>query len=322
MKDSMLTLMDGSKLKPKQVLGFITIQTIPEAPVSGTKLKKLWAAEGLDPKLIPDVRRPTDVFAQACRSVEGKRGTAANPSEVKVDEVSNDADFRIYQITRLVRDQNKRVIDHPKAMRLVLDKGGADGGAKAADCIDVQPLDKTTFGELAGLADAVLDYYNKNLTTVPGQKIRNALRDYMKLLGGENMRRGSGGVYFVPSSGSDTLEALNRVVETLYRGKADLHFWPQPNTAACQQMLARHHASNVVAECDEMIAKLTERLKSVGNGRQKVRKDFMTNMMQQRRELGARRKQYAAILGEEVKTLAGHFDTLDDQIEKLMEASI
>jgi hypothetical protein len=140
----------------------------------------------------------------------------------------------------------------------------------------------------------------------------------MKILGAENLRRKSGGVYFVPMSGADTLEALARVLEKLYGNEADLHTIPQPNTKAVAGMLSKHHAMNVVKECDEMISRISERLKS-GT---KVRRDLLTNLMQQRRELGARRKQYVGILGTEQKELAGHFETLDESIERLMEAAI
>lgn len=321
MLDSMLTLMDGTKVPEDQILGIITLFTVPDESVPGAKLNRLWQAEGLDPKLIPDVREPRDVFANACRHVESRRAGSSGSSrqtEIKVDEVSNGPAERIYQITRMVRDQAHQVIDHPKAMKLVLDKIAAEGGAAAADCIDVQPLDKSTFGALKGLADQILAHYDKNLTTVPGQKIRNAVRDYMGILGAEGLRRNSGGAYFVPKTGSDTLASLTRVLDGLYGGRADMHFFPQLNTKTVQEAVSKHHARNVIAECDEMIARITERLKSKG----KVRKDLLTNLMQQRRELGARRKQYAEILGEESKLLEGHFSTLDDQMERLMEAAV
>lgn len=320
MRDEMLTLLDGTTLDRDSVLGFISLFTVPDEPVPGTKLTRLWTAEGLKKELIPDARKAADVFAQACRHVETRKA-GTNPShrtEVKVDEVSNGPDWRIYQITRMVRDQANQVIDHPKAMTLSLDKHAAEGGAAAVDCITVKPLDPTTFGVLKGLADSVLAYFDKNLTTVPGQKIRNAVRDYMKILGAENLRRKSGGVYFVPVSGADTLESLERVLAKLYDGAADLHFIPQPSTRAVTDMVARHHALNVVKECDEMIARITNRLRSGG----KVRKDLLTNVMQQRRELGVRSREYADLLGGEQKKLTGHLETLDDQVEKLMEAAV
>jgi hypothetical protein len=190
-RDEMLTLIDGTTLDRDSILGFISLFTVPDNPVPGAKLNRLWTAEGLDAALIPDARKAADVFAQACRQVETRKaGTnPAHRTEVKVDEVSNGPDERVYQITRMVRDQTNQVIDHPKAMTLALDKPAADGGADAANCIKVIPRDPATFGALKGLADSVVAYYDKNLTTVPGQKIRNAVRDYMKILGAENLRR-------------------------------------------------------------------------------------------------------------------------------------
>jgi hypothetical protein len=316
----MLTLIDGTKLKPKDVLGLITLFTVPDEPVPGQKLNRLWQAEGLDPKLIPDVRKAADTFANACREVETRRASASNghQTEVKVDEVYNGPGERIYQVTRMVRDSVNRVIDHPKAMKLVLDKNAADGGAAAVNCIEVHPLDPSTFGALKGLADRILSNYDKNLTTVPGQKVRNALRDYMEILGAENLRGKSGGVYFVPMSGADVLSSLSDVMQALYGDRASLTVFPQMKTQAVRDAVAKNHAANVVKECDEMIARIAERLKAGG----KVRKDLLTNLMQQRRELGARRKQYADILGSEQQTLTGHFEVLDEQLEKLMDAAV
>lgn len=318
MKSDMLTLMDGSKLPRDQVLGVITISTVPDEFVSGAKLSKLWAAEGLDPKLIPKTRKPVDTFSQACRKVETRRGTAnGRQVEVKVDEVEKEGPSCIYQITRMERDKTNHVIVHTNAMTLVLDKVKAEAGDP--DPIDVIPQDKTTFGELKGLADNIIAWYKKNLAMVPGQKIRNALRDYMEILGAENLRRKSGGVYFVPTSGVDTLESLQRVLEALYGGNADLDIFAQPKTKFVAKMLEKHHALNVKGECDDLIARISTRLKASSN---KVRKDLLTNIMQERRELGARRKQMAEILGHEIKELNGHFEVLDEQIENLMGAAL
>jgi hypothetical protein len=314
-----LQLLDGTAIPENLVLGAITLFTVPDEPVDTAKLNRQWASEGLDPKLIPQTRKPSDVFAKACRTVETRRSqTNGHRAEVKVDEVSDGPDQRVYQVTRLVRDAANQVIDHPKAMTLVLDKHDADAGQAGADCIAVIPRDPSTFGALKGMADRIIDTYDKWGTKVPGEKVRNAVRDSILLLGGENLRRKSGGVYFVPASGFDTLASLERVLDTMYGGDADLHMIPQPKTQAVIDMIEKHHALNVIKECDEMIARITDRLKTSG----KVRRDLLTNLIQQRRELGARRKQYAELLGQESKKLVAHFSLLDDQIERLMEAAV
>lgn len=322
MKADMLTLMDGSKLPLDQVLGVITMFTVPDRAISGTKLNRLWRAEGLDTALIPDVRKPVNVFQQACRTVETRRGgTQANGHkvEVKVDEVTNLGDDCIYQVTRMVRDTNNRVIDHNKGMRLTLSKSKAEDDPASSNCIKIEPLDKATYGAVKGLADKILDYYDNNQSTVPGNKVRNAVRDLILQLGGESLRRQSGGVYFVPVGGVDTLESVERILEKLYGVDADFHTWAQPSTKAVQKMVAQHHAMNVQSEADEMIARIIDRVK---NSKQKIRKDLLTNIVQQRRELGARRKQYVDILGTEQKLISEKLSILDDEIEKLMEAAV
>lgn len=322
MREDMLRLMDGSKLPPDSVLGLITIFTVPDKAVSGSHLAKLWAREGLDPKLIPEARRPVDDFRQACRAVETRKGgNSANghKTEIKVDEVTNQGDECVYQITRMVRDMQHRVIDHPKAMTLAYNKTLAEQDHSAANCITVTPQDPQTFGALKGLADIITDTYDKNVgKSVPGQKIRNAVREYMHLLGGTNLRRASGGVYFVPVAGADTLSSLARICGDLYGHDADFSFFPQPGTKAAAQMVADAHVRNIQADADEMIAKITERLKSSG----KVRKDLLTNLVQRRRELGALRKRYIDLLGGEQKLITEKLSMVDDQLEKLMAQAV
>lgn len=317
----MLRLLDGTELAEDSVLGFITIFTVPDQPVDGVKLTKAWAAEGLDASLIPETRKPVDVFGQACRQVETRRaaGTNGHRIEVKVDRVVNVTAKCIYQVTRMVTDEQKQVIDHPKAMKVTLDKVGAEQGDP--DPITVTPLDPSTYHLLQSLAADIVDYYKANQSTVPGTKVRNAIREYMKILGGENLRRKSGGVYFVPKGGGDTLESLERVLDKLYGGDADLHTIPQPNVKAVKDMVAKHHALNVQSEADAMIARLGERLGEYRTNGNKVRSDLLRNVMQERRELGLQRKRYIQLLGGEQKLIQTKLEMLDDQIEHLMQAA-
>jgi hypothetical protein len=319
----MLRLLDGTKLPEEAVLGVITIFTVPDKNVDGAVLANEWAREGLDPKLIPDTRRPVNDFQQACRSVETRRaGTNAqgHKTEVKVDEVTNAGDECVYQITRMIRDTTNRVIDHPKAMRVIFNKVSAETNPDSANCIRVEPLDPAHFGAIKGLADRIVQHYDSNRGTVPGQKVRNAVRDYMKILGAENLRRASGGVYFVPMVGADTLKSLARVCETIYPdGDCDFAFFPQPNTKAAAKLIAKHHVLNVQSEADEMMSRISERLK---NGTGKVRKDLLTNLMQQRRELGAHRKRYIELLGGEQKLITEKMSMLDEMLENLMERAV
>jgi hypothetical protein len=321
MRADMLRLRDGSELPPDAVLGVITIFTVPDKSVDGGVLTSQWAREGLDPKFIPDVRKPVDDFRQACRRVETRKSGTSNGhrTEVKVDEVTNQGTVCVYQITRMVRDHTNNVIDHPKAMTLHFNKDDAEADPTSANCVTVIPQDPATFGVLKGLADDILKWYDAHRSEVPGQKVRNAIREVIvQLCGGENLRRQSGGVYFVPKDGADTLASLARVCDNLYGGDADFSFWPQPNTKAALKMVAKHHVMNVQNDADEMIAKITERVKNGG----KVRKDLLTNLVQRRRELGAHRKKYIDILGTEQKLITEKLEMLDDQLETLMAMAI
>lgn len=307
----------------RDLLGTITIFTVPDKPVKGSKLTRLWASEGLDPALIPESRQPVHVFQGACREVATKRGGAVGSNghrtEVKVDEVYENGDECVYQITRLVRDAANQVIDHPKAMTLVFDKALAqaeiDGGK--ADPITCTPRDPESYGQLKGLEDRVRQDYHRNLSNVPGQKVRNATRDYMTLLGATPMRK-SGGVYFVPIAGYQTLQSIERVLDKLYGDDARFDTYPMMSTSSARDKLRDHHAVHVVEDAEALMARIVNRLKDGGT----IRKDFSTNILQARRELGARRKQYVELLGTETEKVNDHLEILDEQVEKLMAASV
>lgn len=323
MKKDMLRLRDGSHLDPDHVLGFITIFTVPDKSVLAVDLAKAWAAEALDPALIPEARKPVDDFRTACRKVETRKGGSlvnGHKTEVKVDEVTNQGPECIYQITRMVRDAANQVIDHPKAMTLIFNKPMADSGQTASgDCIQVKPRDPATFGALKGLADNILQDYDATVgVSVPGQKIRNAVRDTLHGLGAENLRRGSGGVYFVPKDGVDTVESLERVCTGLYGDAADFYYAPQVNVKGVQKMVAESHVRNVQDRAEGMLVKISERLKNPN----KVRKDLLTNLMQERRELGAHRRRYIEMLGQRQKLVTETMTMVDESLERLMEQAV
>lgn len=300
----------GGAVKESQIAGYVTMFTIPDDAVSGNKLLRTWALLDLDTELLPPARRPVNVFQAACRSVEVNRRRSTDAMEVKVDEIMETDALCVYQVTRLVRDKTDQVIDHPKAMRVTF--------TKEDESIKVDPHEAEHYHALAGLEDAIRDYYNKNATKVPGYKVRSVLRAYMGVLGATNLRRKAGGVYFVPARGKETLEGITEALDTLYGERADLHTIPLVNDEGAREMVRKHFAINAIGQIDELMAKIAEALH--GTRERRIRSDFVGNVAQQRHAITALKDEYSGLLESELSEIGSKIADLDEQMDALSEA--
>lgn len=295
------------------LLGVQAIFSVPERLTDRAQFKAAWAAEGLDERHIPDEIQPVHVFMRACDSVKtGKRGakSADRVTEVTPELVSHDDKACVYQITRLVRNKEEQIIDHPKAMTLIYNKDSAD--------IQCVPRDPESYAALHDTEEKVRDYFTANAKMVPGSKVRGAVRDTILRLGATHMAERSA-IYFVPIAGYETVEKLQRVLEGLYGDDAHIHVLPYLNTAAARKIVEVQHTGDVKATAESMIAEIHNRLN--GESTVKVRKDFVANAMNKRVELGRQIKEYEKLLGARVEAIEEVKTLLDDQIEKLMDAA-
>lgn len=307
----------GGAVKDNMIAGYVTMFTIPDDPVAAQTLLRTWAALDLDTDLLPPARRMPDIFAAACRSVEtsGAKHREADGSLrtiVTVDAVMETPTESVYQIGRRVVDRNERVVDHEKAMRVTFNKG--DGETMTFD-----PLDPAHYAALAGLEDQIRAFFEKNQTKVPGYKIRAVLRAYMVMLGATNLRRKAGGVYFVPADGKGTLDDIQTALDKLYGERADLHTIPLVNDEGAREMIRKHFTINAVGQIDDLMAKINEALH--GDRKRAIRSDFLGNVAEQRRAITALRDQYQGLLQTELVDLASKIEDLDDQMDKLADAT-
>lgn len=300
----------GGKITLEQVLGWLAMSTVPDQPISGSKLIRTWAGHGLDTTLVPPVRHPINVFQTACRSVETRKRNG-HDTEVKVDEIMEDAATCVYQVTRMVRDRDERLIEHPKAMRVTFDKSTED--------IDVEPLDPDTYDALAYIEADIREAFEGNKTKVPGHKVRNAVRGLMHQLGASNVRKKSGGVYFVPKDAKgahkSTLDTLATVLEELYGGDAELWTIPLADDKSEREMVERHFKLNVAEQIEEQIGKVSSVLK---NGSY-VRKDLLRNVIEDRRRLGELTQEHQSLLRASLSETHDDLSILDEQITLLLE---
>lgn len=314
---NVVAITPGGNITLDHIIGFYSLFTIPNQPVSASKLNRLWISEGLPPHLIPRERESKHNFMAACRSIETRsRTTDANTNrrkEIEVDPVTENATRVVYQVTALVRDKLNEVIEHPKAMRVVFDK--------ATEKIDSMPLDKNTGlddEDLKTLAARIQEFFDGHTTKVPGERVRAGVRKLMDELGATNVRRKAGGVYFVPKDGKSSLDGLANVFEGLWGEDAELHLIFAANAEGERELVERRFNVNVSEAIEDMMARVKEALTGGEEGQRKMRKDAVGNLLQQRKVLGENRERYSELLGTELEEAGEKLDLLDLQLEQLV----
>lgn len=304
-------------LDPKHFLGRLATYTLPDEPINGSKLVRSWHKHGLDVNDLPDSRQPAHIFQSACRSVETRTRNNGSSVEIKVDEVLNNSAECVYQITRMVRDKAEKLIEHPKAMRLTFDK--------ALGTITVDALED--YKNQRGLEDAIRSHFDKNAKKIPGQKIRNAVRDTLLQVGAQNLRRKAGGLYFVPATytvndevkeSKPILDGLAGVLEDLYGDeKADFYTIPLVNDEGQRAMVRKHFVINVNERAADLMEKALNRVRA-GKSERGVRSDLIANMVNERRRIQSDVEKFRKLVGDEFKDLRANLKDLDSAISDLV----
>lgn len=302
---NVIAVTPGGDITKDMILGFYALFYMPDRPISAAKLRKLWLAEGLEEGLVPKNRRAVNAFQVACRSVETRRHAGSNrQEEIKVDEVSHTSNACVYQITRMVRDKDHQVIEHPKAMRITFNK--------ESETIKSERLEPDAARALSGIGDRIREHYEANAKKLPSSKVRVAIRAVLDQMGATNVRRKSGGVYFCPKEGQGTLESLQRVLAGLY-DDAELHLIACANAQGERAMIERHFTVNVREEFHELMADVATRLRD-GTG---IRGDRLKTIVNRRRELEAHAERYRTLLDSNLDDVLEAGQLLDEQIEAL-----
>lgn len=320
---NLLAVQDGA-LEPHMLLGMQVLFTIPEKAVESERLTNAWQSEGLDQGLIPERRTLVNTAEAACRSVETRKGTNTDGARliVKVDRVSTSPreETCVYQLTRQILDKANQVIEHEKGMTLTFKAKDHRAGL---DPWTVQPWEPEHYLVMRDLEQEIRNHFTAHVGSVPGQKVRNAVREYLTRkdkLGGTNMRRHSGGVYFVPIEHAGTLDSLERVVKGLYDDDADFDMIPMANSQGVREIVEKHHRLNMKDDAGELVAEIANRLREHKKGGPRPRRDLLDRVVRQRIELGQHRKKMAELLGSEVAQVGHALELVDVQIEDLAAA--
>lgn len=323
-KDLIAVKQDG-----EHVMGYYALFTVPEREIPSVKFSYAWAAEALPMNLVPTDRKEVDVFKRACRSVETRRANGSGRIvEIKVDQVSEDDLACIYQITRMIRNKKREIIEHPKAMRVKFVKNeesfreapywysnAMERHLDPVNKLEFEALTATDVDGLTDLEERIREHYDENSASVTASKVRTAIRGLMSHIGGINVRKKAGGVYFIPKEGKDELDSIIRVLNRVYGEDAEAHLIPCASEKYQQEMVQRHFEANVSQEIDEMMERVANKLLANRN----IRHDALANMFARRKELGVNSARYSKMVGEDMAVVDEKLSLLDQQLGKLTE---
>jgi hypothetical protein len=297
------------------IVGHFFWYSIEERMMPLSKVRRAFRDNGLDESRLPTERRPEHVAQEACRKVE-RVTSNGHREEIRAEQVLRDGNTLVYQITRHVQDKQNRVIEHPKALRVIFTIDDSGRGGK----LTFEPLDGATQADVQGLIDEITAHYDANSAQIPGHKLRTIVRHYVEQAGAENLRGTSGGVYFMaktnplaawsklrdyhgPSIASgDFIQRIRMMLEDVYGTAPNFHSIPTINDEGQREFLRRKLVENVSddakafrQDCIEQLATKDKRLRG-------FRADKLAGMTNKLADLRARKAKFAAILD----------DTLDD----------
>lgn len=309
---NVIAVTPGGDLTLDHILGFYVVSSIPDAGVSAAKLRRAWIGAGMDPALVPKTRKAVHAFQVACRSIETRR-SAKNGSkrtvEVLVTEVLENADECVYQVTHQVRDKENRIIEHPKAMRVIF--------TKADESIRWEPLDELIMDNeaLNNLGESIRQHFEDNANKVPGAKVRDALRRTFESLNGTTIAKGK--LWFIPKAGRSSLDDLAEALASVYGKSENYEFTaiPVASTEGQRELVERHFTMNVTDECNKLLADITARLK---DDQPDIRSDRLRNMLERKRELEKLVEKYRNALDLSLEQVDQQVLLLNEGLENLV----
>jgi Mg2+ and Co2+ transporter CorA len=167
-----LIAVSGDRKDLTGVIGFLTWFSIPDESVKLGRLRSKLGIHGLPTSLAPKDTKAINTFKRAMREQDGRHRENGRIRENVVKPVLENATECVYQISSTVRDLEERVIDFPKALRVIFDK--------RTDTMRFNPLGGVKRAEALDVYNAIQDFYEANTKSVTGAKVRGIVRNYLK----------------------------------------------------------------------------------------------------------------------------------------------
>lgn len=300
-------------------LGYVCWFSCPDKAVNLKDLRYEWRVAGLEPSLLPPDPRSLYLFKRAMREQAGRvQLDDGRVIETDVRPVDEDREACVYQISRVVKDKAKRIVEYPKAMRCTF--------TKASEELSFHPLGGVPAEDFMSLEESISEYFDNNAKLVNGKKVRTLVRKYLKDdsdeqggqigLAGENLRGKAGGVYFVAAKHKEALEGVSQVLDALWPDKAGyLYTVPLADGSSERELIRRHHVNNSVKEVHEAIAAVAALLRE--DRVQGIRSDVAEHHWRRLAQLKRRAAEYNGLLRDEQDDVKDAIEMMEQQLDKL-----
>jgi hypothetical protein len=323
---NLVAVTPGGDITEDMLAGEYLWYSIPEDMLSLASVRRHVQALGLDLDRFPKERRMEHVAQEACRKVEGvyQNGTR---TEIRAEMVLRNNTEMVYQITKHIADKEKRVVDHPKALRVIF--------SYEKQTLKFEPLGETERHEVKTIEEAIREHFEKNATKMPGHKLRTIIRHYLEDIGAENVRGQSGGIYFVPKvnpqkdgsviDGREFVGALLALLEAIYKRRPEAHRVPCVNDEGQREYLKQVFIENCADDLEKYRDELLDLVRAQQDGKRKrgFRRDVVARLVEHRKVIDARRAQFADLLQDELGELDRNMKLADAALKKfLTEADV
>ena len=277
------------------ILGTLFWYSIPQQMLSLERVRRAWRTVGLPASYLPRSRKPADVAAEACSTINRQ-------GRWTFEQFQNGSSLLAYHVTR----PKGEIVD------LVFNKETASFAS-----FDQQ------------LLRAVERVYEQNSGQLPPHKQRQALRAYLLDSGAENFH---GSLYFMPrgfiggtalGSGSlvarDGLAILHDVkamVASLYGEAAVFHGVPVHDTPDQLEYL-RHAMDELLADEVDQLTKEVHAMLGLGRTR-KWRSDRIETIRQRQQLLRRRENRFTQLVGQPLPRTREIAKSMDQAVADLV----
>lgn len=276
-------------------LGFVVWYTVHDAPVTRDDLVNWFRELGLDTDYLPNELRPVDAFERATgstvrltyrldgsepeRLANGRRkrkprGLRERAATLMVRPVSRTPQDVVRHVVRELRDEEQVALHYdPKMGEAVFLKDRSEGAGPGAGTFGVVPNESAIQALPESEQDRVREFiadieesYRTNLAFIPGDRLRDLVRDYVVQVMNGTRLGDSGGPYFVDREHNAALEALRELVSRFneraqirqpeLKKKSSVRRIPLPDHGEMREMVEQEFTDRTREELDKLAVEI------------------------------------------------------------------
>lgn len=319
------------------VLGYLVVYSVYGGEITLSDATAQFEQMRLDKSILPGPLRADDAFLRVT-GADGVRDyynldrldtdatpahlatTPAGPvrtASLMIRPVSRDSSSIVRHIVRELRDETTKTLSYKEHLGDVTfeRRSGTHGAGQMVIRLDYTAVTALSAAEqtrVHALVQAVRDRYDWQCVYLGADRIRTLLLDYMRRLEAVPVRP-SGGVYFVTSEHTATLEGLHDFVAGI-GGHSMFARIPLADEAEMREMIIRSFTDNASNALKKLSMDIIEaQQKGVSHDKCKV-------LLDRFRALKHQTKRYSERLHTSLDETGSSLDLVEDQLTNLLQA--